>query len=114
MKVTHKTPSMTPGIEQAKTPDKLQEKAQVQKSGVDSLSSLASASQRGANIEISDKARLMQKANEIARNTPDSRADKVAALKKSISDGSYHINSAAIADRLVDEHLAMDFGKNSL
>ncbi|NDG27169.1 MAG: flagellar biosynthesis anti-sigma factor FlgM [Proteobacteria bacterium] len=56
----------------------------------------------------------MKQAMETAQNTPDIRRDKVEMLKKSIREGTYHVDSAAIADRLVDEHLRNDFGKNTL
>ena len=68
----------------------------------------------GAEVEISDTAKLMRQASEIARETGDVRSDKVSALKKSIQDGTYEIDARAIADRLVDEHLGADFGKNNL
>ena len=68
----------------------------------------------GASVEISEHAQLMKQASEIARNTPDIRRDKVEMLKKSIKDGTYQVESSKIADRLVDEHLRTDFGKNLL
>lgn len=71
-------------------------------------------SRGGANVEISDTARMMNRAAEIAQSVPDVRHDKVAALKKSIQDGTYQVDSAAIAEKIVDEHLHGDFGKNHL
>lgn len=68
----------------------------------------------GASIEISEHAQLMKQASEIAKSTPDIRRDKVEALKKSIKDGTYHVENSLIADRLVDDHLKNDFGKNLL
>jgi negative regulator of flagellin synthesis FlgM len=65
-------------------------------------------------VEISEHAQLMKQASEIAKSTPDIRRDKVEMLKKSITDGTYQIESSKIADRLVDEHLRTDFGKNLL
>lgn len=69
---------------------------------------------RGATVEISDRAKLMKQATDIAHQTPDIRKEKIAALKKSIHEGTYHVDSGAIADRLVEEHLGSDFGKNRL
>lgn len=68
----------------------------------------------GADVEISDNAKLMRQASDIAKAASEIRKDKIAALKKSIQDGSYHVDSREIADRLVDEHLNADFGKNNL
>lgn len=67
-----------------------------------------------SNVEISDGALLMRQASEIAKNSPDIRADKVAALKAQIQNGSYRVDAKAVADKLVDEHLGADFGKNNL
>lgn len=69
---------------------------------------------QGASVEISESAQLMKQASEIANSAPDVRADRVQSLKKSIQEGTYHVDNAAIADRLVDEHLRHDFGKNLL
>jgi negative regulator of flagellin synthesis FlgM len=82
---------------------------------VDSMISQAeSHSSSGANVEISDGAKLMRQAADIAKASPESHPDKIRALKKSIQDGTYQVDARAIADRLVDEHLNADFGKNSL
>jgi len=64
--------------------------------------------------EVSEKAQLIRKASEAVRNQPDVRKDKVAALKKSINEGTYRLDSKAIAERLIEEHLKTDFGKNKL
>jgi flagellar biosynthesis anti-sigma factor FlgM len=74
----------------------------------------SAAARAGSHVEISDKARMMQKATELVRQMPEVRADRVAQLKKSIGDGSYHVDSAALADKLLDEHLNTDFGKNNV
>ena len=67
-----------------------------------------------SSVEISDGARLMQKARELAHTFPASRADRVSALKKSIQDGTYKVDAEALAEKILDEHLASDFGKNNL
>jgi len=67
-----------------------------------------------SNVEISDAAILMRQASELAKSAPDVRADKVAALKAQVQNGTYRIDAKAIADKLVDEHLGADFGKNNL
>jgi negative regulator of flagellin synthesis FlgM len=69
---------------------------------------------QGSSVEISDNARMMKQAADIARHTPDVRQDRVAALKQAIAAGQYQIHSEKIADRLIDEHLNTDFGKNNL
>ena len=112
MKVTNNAPPGAHTIETNKTTAKAPARA---KGGAEnSTESSSVAGRSGANVEISDQARLMQQATEIANAAPDVRADKVAALKKAIANGTYHVDSAAIADKLVDEHLSADFGKNKL
>ena len=68
----------------------------------------------GADVEISDNAKLMRQASDIAKAASEIRKDKISALKKSIQEGSYQVDAKEIADRLVDEHLSADFGKNNL
>ena len=58
--------------------------------------------------EISSKAKDLAKAKAVAAETPDVREQKIAELKKRISEGSYKVDARATADRLVDEH--MKFG----
>jgi flagellar biosynthesis anti-sigma factor FlgM len=109
MKVTQNPPSTTHSIEQAKTKP-------VQPKSRDGIASdeASSIGKQGARVEISDEARLMQQATDLAKAAPDVRADRVAALKKSVQEGTYRVDAHKIADKLVDEHLANDFGKNSL
>ncbi len=73
-----------------------------------------SSSHAGANVEISDNAKLMRQASDIAKAATEIRKDKIAALKKNIQDGTYHVEANEIADRLVEEHLNANFGKNNL
>lgn len=59
------------------------------------------------NVSISTKAREAKMAKDIAKAAPDEDAEKIAKLKSAIQAGSYKIDAEKIADRLVDEHLAM-------
>lgn len=59
------------------------------------------------SVSISDEAREMQEVyylSEVAKETPDVRADRIAEIKAKISDPSY-LNSAVIestADKILD------------
>lgn len=64
-----------------------------------------SAAVDGANATISSKAKEFAKAKEVATQAPDVREEKIAELKRRIAEGKYKVNSEAIADRMVDEHL---------
>ena len=68
----------------------------------------------GATVEISENARWMRQASDLAKAGPDVRADKVASIKKAVQSGTYKVDAQQIADKLVDEHLGTDFGKNNL
>lgn len=59
-----------------------------------------------AKVNVSDRAQAMQKAKDIASQDTVDEA-KVARLQKLIDEGKYKVDSKAVADRLVDEHLNM-------
>lgn len=65
-------------------------------------------------LNISDDAKMVSKAIDIVKSTPDIRTDKVAELKKMINEGKYKINSEKLAEKIIEEHLLTDFGKNNL
>ncbi len=60
-----------------------------------------------ANVNLSDRAQMMQKAKDLASGDSIDEA-KVARLQKLIDAGQYKTDASAIADRLVDEHLATE------
>jgi len=60
-----------------------------------------------SKVSVSDKAQLMSKAKEIASKADDVNMDKVKRLQQLIDNGEYKVNSEAIADKLVDEHLML-------
>ena len=62
------------------------------------------AIQGNANVQVSERAQMMQKAKDIASDTSIDEA-KVARLQKLIDEGKYKVDANSIADKLVDEHL---------
>ena len=62
---------------------------------------------RDANSEISSKSKRFATAKAVATDAPDVREDKIAEFKKRISEGSYKVDSDAVADRLVNDHLSL-------
>jgi len=56
--------------------------------------------------EISTRGKDIANASALAKAAPDSREDKIAELKRRIADGSYKVDANAVADRMVNEHLA--------
>ncbi len=59
-----------------------------------------------AKTEISSRAKDMGKAKRVAEDAPDVREAKVAELKRKIADKEYQVSAEAIADRMVDDHIA--------
>src|SRR3954462_6459649 len=60
--------------------------------------------------DISSHGKEIATANAVARSAPDTREDKIAELKKRIAEGSYKVDANAVADRMVNDHLAADIG----
>lgn len=110
MKVTQNPLPNTSGLESTKATDK----AAAAKAAEEARKAKSSQTTGGAAVDISDQAHLMKQARDIVYASPDIRADRVSDLKRRIKDGSYKVDANAVADKLVDEHLASNFGKNDL
>lgn len=59
-----------------------------------------------SKVQVSDRAQMMAKAKAIAKADSADEA-KIARLQKMIDAGTYKVDSSAVADKLVDEHLLM-------
>ena len=57
-------------------------------------------------VSISSRAKEASMAREVAKYSPEVDEEKVARLKAAIQNGQYKVDADAIADRLVDEHIA--------
>jgi negative regulator of flagellin synthesis FlgM len=110
MKVTQNPTPNTTGLEKAKAADKTAAPKGPQTQPPAKSPTLPG----GAAVDISDQAHLMKEARDIVYAAPDMQMDKVSDLKRRIKEGSYKVDSSAVADKLVDEHLASHFGKNDL
>ncbi|NIQ01162.1 MAG: flagellar biosynthesis anti-sigma factor FlgM [Nitrospinaceae bacterium] len=63
-----------------------------------------SASQTsGEHIALSSKARGIQQVVEAAKSSPDIRAEKVAQLKSQIANNTYHVETEALAEKILQE-----------
>jgi negative regulator of flagellin synthesis FlgM len=65
----------------------------------------ATSAAGSAKVKMSSEAQAFQKAKAIASESSVDEA-KVARLQKLIDAGKYRVDAEAVADRLVDEHLA--------
>ena len=68
--------------------------------------------------ETSDDAALFLLAKEAVKRCEPSPADrdarkkKIEQLKKALAEGSYSADARAVAEKVIEEHLDHDFGKN--
>jgi len=60
-----------------------------------------------AKINVSQNARDINRIKEVAMAAPDVDQQKVAKFKELINSGKYEVNAQAIADRMVDQELAL-------
>ncbi|MBY0371886.1 flagellar biosynthesis anti-sigma factor FlgM [bacterium] len=111
MKVTQNPIAGGTALENTKAADKA---GKVSSTPVQGQKAPVTSAGENATVQISDQALLMKEARDIVHALPDVRADKVSDLKRRIKDGTYQVDSAAIADKMLDEHLATSFGKNNL
>ena len=102
MKVSNKSASQLASSIQKKETTFKKSTDGAAKSGVAGLSAAPSPEV----VSLSNKAQQIRKATEIAKNdTVDEK--KIAKFQNLIDAGKYTMDSAKIADRLVDEHLKM-------
>jgi|688.fasta_scaffold48558_7 negative regulator of flagellin synthesis FlgM len=112
------SPLSGPGLSKAKESEG-SKKTSVAEAGLGSANSaaaagIASSSGKDFGVQLSDDARKRaderKKSFEIAKNTPDVREEKVAAIKAKIQAGTYEVDSGKIADGMlreaIMEHLA--------
>ena len=100
MKVSNNVNPSIKGLENSKL-DKANEGSQSK-----DISSTNISGTKNSSVEISSRAQMMNKAKSIASEQNVDQA-KVDRLQKLIDSGSYNIDAASIADRLVDEHMLM-------
>ena len=60
----------------------------------------------GEQIALSDKAKGIQKALETVQTSPDIRSEKVTKIKDQIASNTYHVDSKALAEKILREIIA--------
>jgi negative regulator of flagellin synthesis FlgM len=68
----------------------------------------SSPAKRAEDVKWSSEARLASEALAAAKAAPDVRADRVAALKASIANGTYKVDSKTLADKMISRSLEDD------
>ena len=65
---------------------------------------LDSSGTKGAeNIVLSSKAKDIQKSHAAIKSSSDIRIDKVEQIKAAISDGTFHVDSQVLAEKMLKE-----------
>ena len=100
---TGSTPVQSNEASKAKGPNSAPNVKKTDKSAASGRTSKASPDDTRA--EISSRGKEFSKARDVAASAPEVREDKIAELKQRIASGAYKVDSNAIADRMVDEHL---------
>jgi len=71
-------------------------------------SSVGASKDSPDQVKLSTDALAVLEGVQAAKSAPDVRADRVAALKASINDGSYKIDNKAIAEKMIRSSLEDD------
>ena len=61
--------------------------------------------QFGDRVDLSPSSRMIKKIEEAAFSAPDTRAGKVAALKKQVESGTYQVNSDELAGKMLKDSI---------
>lgn len=69
--------------------------------GESTSSGTGSTAQTGDHVTLTDSARALQKIEEAVAKSPVVNSEKVSAVKQAVGSGSYHINAARVADKLL-------------
>lgn len=82
-------------------------KAQAAKSAEKAGKPVDARDASAVKAEVSNRAREMATAKAAATAAPETREEKIAALKARIAEGKYKVDNQKVADRLVDDHVRM-------
>lgn len=82
---------------------------QTKKSGYESAGTAPSDTLKNASVktDVSDRAKDMARAKQLASDAPDVREDKIREIKEKIQNKQYSVKASDIADRLVDDHIRL-------
>ena len=87
-------PQQTPAVQRS-TPD-------AQRAGVPASNPRISDGPDG-DIEVSDRAKLILRARQIARAETDIRQERVDEIRRQIQSGSYRVDSGQVARRTLED-----------
>lgn len=104
MKITHNKVGQNLNLTDASKTEKASEKSKASDlKGQQSVGFGAPAD--SSKVELSARAKDIQKIKDLALSAPDVDQAKVDKFQKLIDAGKYKVDAKAIADKMVDEHL---------
>lgn len=81
---------------------------QVEKRDDNAQAKPKSAAQGGDRVELSIKSGDIEQLKQTMQGMSDVRAERVAALKKSIADGTYSVDGKLVAQKMLDNWKALN------
>ena len=108
MKITHHQVGQNLNISDAKESNKSSEVGKaLNQSKRDAVANQAQTANRTEHpsVKWSEQAQLAHKAAEVAKNSEDVRMDKVNQFKELIAKGQYQVDTEALAEKILNEHL---------
>ncbi|MFN7906305.1 MAG: flagellar biosynthesis anti-sigma factor FlgM [Pseudobdellovibrionaceae bacterium] len=111
MKITHNKVGQNLNLSDANRSDKAEKMDSSKLNNKVNPASLfqSEASQSAAQVSLSERAMDAKKIKDIAMSVPDIDQAKVEKFRKLIDDGNYKVDSKAVAEKMVDEHLMSEF-----
>lgn len=110
MKITHNKVGQNLNLtdsSKAEKADKAKGARGADKGGdIKSMLDTKSADAGASKVDLSSRAQDMKKIKAAAMAAPDVDEAKVAKFQKMIDEGTYKVDAEALADKMVDEHLA--------
>ncbi len=113
MKITHNKVGQNINLTDSSKAEKAAEKTKA--GSLQDSKSAAAVQPSGFNatkVDLSTRAQDLKQIKELANSVPDVDQAKVDKFQKLIDAGNYKVDSKAVADRLVDEHI-FTMGKSS-
>jgi negative regulator of flagellin synthesis FlgM len=112
MKITPKTSNSSyPTQDSAKSSKASGSSDLKAKNPLSNLGAQASAVGGSAKLDLSSRAQDVKKAFDVAKKAPDVDEAKVAKYQKLIDSGKYSVDAGKVADKMVDEMLMSEYGR---
>lgn len=105
MKITHNKVGQNINLTDAGKTEKASDKIKAAEIKSQQAVGIKPEATESSKVELSTRAKDIQKIKDLASSSPEVDQAKVDKFQKLIDSGKYKVDSKAIADKLVDEHL---------